>query len=290
MHQAEGHTRNREAVLEVEALRRSLKGWSSRSLEQRAAWYGPAAEAYSRARPAYDPALIGQVVAAAGLTASSSVLELGCGPGTATAALAPLGCSLLALEPNPAFCALAREHCRAFNNVRVEPLAFETWPLQPAAFDLVLAASSFHWIDPAVACTKAAAALRPGGGLILLWNKELQPSEAFHHRSAHLYADLAPDLHRREDRGAQAEILNTLAEVLIDTRLFTPLHSGLVDTSLTYSAQRYCDLLSSYSGYLQLEPVVRGHLFQRLSQLIEHEYGAVLPLTMLSGWQLARKT
>jgi len=270
-------------------LRRSLAAFSSRSLEERGAWYTPAAEAYARGRPAYDPALIAQVVAAAGLTASSRVLELGCGPGTATAALAPLGCSLLALEPNPAFCALANQRCRSFSNVTVEPLAFETWPLQAAAFDAVLAASSFHWIEPAVACTKAAAALRPGGALILLWNKELQPSEAFHQRSAPLYAELAPQLHRREDRSTQVAILNALEAVLIDPQFFSPPLSGLVDSRFSSSAERYLDLLASYSGYLQLDPEVRNLLFERLHLLMESEWDGQLPLTLLSGWQVARK-
>ncbi|WP_198949765.1 bifunctional 2-polyprenyl-6-hydroxyphenol methylase/3-demethylubiquinol 3-O-methyltransferase UbiG [Synechococcus sp. 1G10] len=275
--------------MDMDQLRHSLRGYSGRSLEQRAAWYGPAAEAYARARPAYDPTLLGQVITAAGLTASSRVLELGCGPGTATAGLAPLGCSMLCLEPNPAFCCLARQHCGSFSNVTVEPVAFEDWPLQPEAFDVVLAASSFHWIDPAVACAKAAAALRPGGGLILLWNKELQPSEAFQQRTAELYAELAPQLHRREERADQVAILNTLAEALIDRRHFERPLSGLVDTSFIYSAERYLDLLDSYSGYLQLDPAVRQLFFQRLRLLIANEWEGRLPLTMLSSWQVARK-
>jgi SAM-dependent methyltransferase len=42
---------------------------------------------------------------------------------------------------------------------------FEDWPLPKEPFDLVLAATAFHWIDPNVRVVKAAVALRPGGVL-----------------------------------------------------------------------------------------------------------------------------
>ena len=37
--------------------------------------------------------------------------------------------------------------------------------MPPEPFDVVLAATAFHWIDPAVRVVKAAEALRPGGAL-----------------------------------------------------------------------------------------------------------------------------
>lgn len=94
-------------------------------LQQRADWYVPAAGAYDAVRPGYPPAVIEQVAALAGVGEGSALLELGCGPGTATVAFARLGCAITALEPNPAFVALARERCAGFGRVRIEPLACE---------------------------------------------------------------------------------------------------------------------------------------------------------------------
>lgn len=61
--------------------------------------------------------------------------------------------------------AVARRNLARFPEVEVVAAAFEDWPLPAEPFDLVLAATAFHWIDPAVRVVKAAAALRPGGAL-----------------------------------------------------------------------------------------------------------------------------
>jgi tRNA G46 methylase TrmB len=84
-------------------VKQALTDLSAIDLEQRKRWYSPAAVAYNEARPRYPQALMGRAIATAGLSADSRVLEIGCGPGTATVALAPLGCELLCLEPNVDF-------------------------------------------------------------------------------------------------------------------------------------------------------------------------------------------
>ncbi len=48
--------------------------------------------------------------------------------------------------------------------------AFEDAELSPHAFDLVVAATSFHWLDPDTALDKIADVLRPGGHVALWWN------------------------------------------------------------------------------------------------------------------------
>jgi len=52
--------------------------------------------------------------------------------------------------------AVARRNLARFPAVEVITAAFEEWPLPSEPFDLVLAATAFHWIDPAVRVAKAA--------------------------------------------------------------------------------------------------------------------------------------
>ena len=47
---------------------------------------------------------------------------------------------------------------------------FEDWPLEEETFELVVSATAFHWVDPAIRYRKSAQALRPAGSLALLWN------------------------------------------------------------------------------------------------------------------------
>ena len=83
----------------------------------------------------------------------------------ATVALAERGCRVVAVELGAALAAVARRNLASFPAVEVVTAAFEDWPLPDEPFDLVLAATAFHWIDPGVRVVKVADALRPGGVL-----------------------------------------------------------------------------------------------------------------------------
>ena len=61
------------------------------TLEQRKNWYSNAADAYNKTRPHYPQQIIYRAVELAKLTRDAYILELGCGPGTATTSFANLG-------------------------------------------------------------------------------------------------------------------------------------------------------------------------------------------------------
>ena len=115
----------------------AIVSYASTSLEDRKDWYSPAADAYNQVRPRYPQPFISQVLAIAPLTADSKILEVGCGPATATVAFAPLGAKMLCLEPNPHFCRLAQTNCQAYPQVSIKNLSFEEWPLELDCFDAV---------------------------------------------------------------------------------------------------------------------------------------------------------
>ncbi|NEQ11575.1 MAG: SAM-dependent methyltransferase, partial [Moorea sp. SIO4E2] len=56
----------------------------SKDLEEKKIWYSSVAEAYDQARPRYPQQLINRAVELAQLPADGIILEVGCGPGTAT--------------------------------------------------------------------------------------------------------------------------------------------------------------------------------------------------------------
>jgi len=129
------------------------------------ATFDQAAELYDRARPRYPPALFDDLAELAGIGPGSRVLEIGLGTGQATAPLAERGCRIVAVELGADLAAVARRNLARFPTVEVVTAAFEDWPLPSEPFDLVLATTSFHWVDPAVRVVKAADALRSGGTL-----------------------------------------------------------------------------------------------------------------------------
>jgi SAM-dependent methyltransferase len=96
------------------------------------------------------------------------VLEIGPGTGQATLPLAERGCQIVAVELGADLGAVARRNLARFPQVQIVIAGFEDWPLPAEPFDVVLAATAFYWIDPAVRVSKAADALRPGGMLAII--------------------------------------------------------------------------------------------------------------------------
>jgi SAM-dependent methyltransferase len=81
-------------------------------------------------------------------------------------------------------------------DVRIVLSTFEAAPIDPESFDLVVAGTSFHWVDPDRRYELAAAALRPGGALGLIRNDHVAaPSnEAYTNGVRPIYERLAPAL------------------------------------------------------------------------------------------------
>jgi SAM-dependent methyltransferase len=148
-------------------------------------------ELYDRVRPTSPDELFADLVSIAGIREGSSVLEVGCGTGQATRALAALGFSVTAVEPGAGMAALARQRLSGFHNVQVETSTFEEWDDRGRRFDLLLAAASWHWVDPAIGWPRAYEVLRPGAWMALVGHIVVRrPSEP------EVYAETV-DLHDR---------------------------------------------------------------------------------------------
>jgi SAM-dependent methyltransferase len=274
----------------VTEIKEAVAAYAAQSVEQRGRWFSPAAAAYAATRPRYPQQLVEAVVARAGLTATSTVLEVGCGPGTATLSFAELGCRIVAIEPNPDFCLLAQQACQRFPNVEVVTTSLEEWEPHQDRFDAVVAATSFHWIPPEIAYPKAARALRQDGWLILLWNKELQPPLQTHEALRTIYRRHAPELDRPyQDAATVARILAALGQPLQESPLFRGGQQGqwLVESLL--KIDDYLTLLTTYSPFLALDPAVREALLVELRQALESLHGESVPLTYTSGYLMAQR-
>jgi SAM-dependent methyltransferase len=258
-----------------------------KDLEQRRCWYSPAADAYQQCRPRYPQVVIDRVVDLAQLSAPSNILEVGCGPAIATPAFAALGCPMVCVEPNPDFFRLAQQTCEAYPNVELHNCSFEEWPLEPQRFDAVLAASSFHWIPPDLGYPKAARALRLGGHIILLWNKELQPGFEVYQHLLPVYETHAPSLYRTyEDRATQVAILDQMGQMAIESGYFTDLQGGHVEVEVTYTIDQYLMLLNTYSPHLKLEPQQKERLFTGLREVLRQN-GETVQLSFVSAFHVA---
>jgi len=273
----------------MENFKQTIASFSNKDLEVRKNWYSPAAEAYNKARPRYPQNLIKQVVEIAQLSPESKILEVGCGPATATVSFAQLGYSIICLEPNPDFFDLAKHNCQHYKDVEIQNTSFEEWQLETDKFDAVLAASSFHWIPPELGYPKAANALKENGSLILLWNKELQPNYEVYQSLAEAYQKHAPSLDRYETWEMQQEIFKGFGSIVSDSGLFKDIRFGQVTCDVVYRTDEYLMLLNTYSPYLKLDPDSKKALFAELSERINNDFGGSLQLSYISAFHIGRK-
>jgi SAM-dependent methyltransferase len=134
---------------------------------KRARTFDEVAELYDRARPYYREELFNDLFRLSGIAPEAArILEIGCGTGRATEPLARLGCEIVCIELGSNLARIASEKLVQYPRVDVVNANFETWDSDKVRpFDIVFAATSWHWIDPKLRYQKAARALRPGGTL-----------------------------------------------------------------------------------------------------------------------------
>jgi SAM-dependent methyltransferase len=233
-----------------------------------------APELYDRVRPGYPDQLFDDLARLGSLVPGSRVLELGCGTGQATVSLARRGYRVVAVELGAGLADVARRKLARFPAVRVVNAAFEAWPLPAEPFDVVFAATSFHWIDRAVRVTKSIEALRPGGALAVVSTHHVAGgAEQFFADAQRCYERWDPETPPGPLRlPAAADVPCDREELEASARVGRMVFRRY-ERELTYSASEYRDLLLSYSGHRAMEPDAQRGLLSCLVRLIDERYG-----------------
>jgi SAM-dependent methyltransferase len=230
------------------------------------------AELYAEARPSYPAQLIDDLIAAAGLGPGSRVLELGCGPATASVLLAGRGYRLTCLEPGPRLAALARARLHVEPGAQVLTTTFEDWPLEAAAFDLVFAAQAFHWIDPAVRFVKSVQALRPGATLAIFANRPDRGDTALDRALGDAYAALAQ---QGRPMGILTNTAENFARMFDEAGLFEAPSCREYRWSQDYAPEPYLRLLQTHSPHRLLPPAALSSLLSAIGQAIVDHGGTL---------------
>ena len=248
------------------------------------------ARLYDEARPGYPEELFEDLVRLCGLPDGGKVLEVGCGTGKATLPLARRGYRILCLEPGANLAAIARRNLSAFvPAVEVEERAFEDWKPGSEAFDVVAAAASFWWVDPAVRYIKTAAALRPAGSAAVFWNAHvsLPGHHGFFEAVQEVYRRHAPELIGGPKR--PGELPTTLEPGFLETGLFEEMAVRHYPWTETYDTNRYLRLLRTFSDHATLAEASREALLGDVATLIDREFGGRVEKHHVAVLQVARR-
>jgi SAM-dependent methyltransferase len=233
--------------------------------------FGGCALAYERARSGYPQSLFRDIWRFAGRSGVQFVLEVGAGSGKATVQIADAGARMDCLEPSRNMSRILRMKVSAFPNVRVWTTSFERWRPH-RRYCLLVAAQSWHLIDPETRLAKAAAVLRPGGTLALFWNQPPQPASETAQRA--LYSALGQsglDLSWPPSRMVPA------GDSACEPRGLPPLYSSpdfavagprSYWTAYRLSLSSYLGILHTYPEYLALSVAERQRLDVRIGSAV----------------------
>ena len=132
--------------------------------------YQGSAAFYARGRPPYSGALEATLIAELGLDGSGRLLDVGCGPGILTVALAPLFAEAIGLDPDADMLAeAARRAAAAEVNVRwVQALGEDIPDLELGSFTVTTFGQSFHRMDREAVAESIYDRLEPGGAIVLI--------------------------------------------------------------------------------------------------------------------------
>ncbi|MEV7891943.1 class I SAM-dependent methyltransferase [Streptomyces sp. NPDC002817] len=212
--------------------------------------FGADAQRYDQARPGYPDALVTRIITS---IPGPDVLDVGCGTGIAARQFQAAGCTVLGVEPDARMADFARAR-----GLRVEVGAFEGWQSAGRTFDAVIAAQSWHWVDPVAGPMKAAHVLRPGGRLAIFGHVYEPPAEVAEPFAA-AYRRAAPDspfngrLARRPLDLYEAAYAR-FADKIRETGQFNDPEQWRFDWEQSYTRDQWLDLLPTTGGLTQLPP------------------------------------
>ena len=240
--------------------------------------FGEDPELYDKARAGYPADLVSAVTAYGGLSRNDQAVEVGAGTGKATLAFARAGLRITAIEPSAEMAAVASRNTAGFPAVSVVISSFEEWQGAEGTYDLVFAAQSWHWIDPTVGYPKAAALLRDGGTLALMWHRTDWAGETLRDELDLLYRELDPGLREcnpgfpgLDPPDDDAAFLEQVAS----GGLFTDVEEQKFPRKDTFSAGGFVELLGTQSHHRLLPADRREKLLRGVTQLIERRGGTV---------------
>jgi SAM-dependent methyltransferase len=232
--------------------------------------FGTDAEGYDHARPGYPDALVARIVAE---SPGLDVLDVGTGTGIAARQFQAAGCTVLGVEPDKRMAEFARGR-----GLPVEVATFEAWDPDGRTFDTVIAAQSWHWIDPVTGAAKAAQVLRPSGRLAIfghVYEPPIEVAEPF----AAAYRRVVPDspfanLPARRPLDAYQAAYAKIAGTIRETERFDEPEQWRFDWEQSYTRDQWLTLLPTTGGLTRLHPDQLADILDAVGTAIDTLGGA----------------
>ncbi len=237
------------------------------------------AQSYQDVRPEYPDALFDDLATLAHLTPTSRLVEFGPGPGKATIPLARRGFSITCVELGEALAATAAANLAGFFILGGRPGALAGDVGRPAdgrGFDLVFAATAWHWFDPQIRLTKARDLLAEGGHLAYwgAWHVFPDDGDPLFAQIQPLYEEIDKELHPErngvQERHRPGEIPDHRDEIE-GSGLFDDVVVRQYDWETSYDAEGYIALLSTFSSHIVMPDHHRQRVYTEIRRRLAEQ-------------------
>jgi SAM-dependent methyltransferase len=264
---------------------------------QRRGLFSSDVAAYDTGRPGYPDRVYELLQEVCGLGPSSAVLEIGPGTGQATGRLLDCGATIMAVELGEELAARLQAKFEG-RNLSIAVGAFEEVDLARASFDLIAAATSFHWVPADVGLRRCADLLRPGGWLALWWNFFGDPDRPDPFRDAlnPIFEELAPSLletfpgaaFQAGPRPYALDVEDRIAEIAATAR-YGAVRYEIISWTGRHTSTELRAMFASFSPCLALPPADRAVVLDALEHLATDTFAGLVERPYLTPIYLAQR-
>jgi SAM-dependent methyltransferase len=175
---------------------------------------------------------------------------------------------VLGVEPDARMAEFARR-----SGVEVEVATFEAWDPAGRAFDVVAAATAWHWVDPVAGAAKAARVLRPGGRLALFGHAFELPTRVADALAA-VYRRVVPDSPLKLPPPGQVldgyqRLYATFADRIGKVGGFDEVEQWRFDWERSYTRDEWLDQMPTSGGLTQLSPDKLAQVLQGVGAAVD---------------------
>jgi SAM-dependent methyltransferase len=250
--------------------------------------YGRDAVGYDLGRPEYPEEIYDVLTEHCGLKRGAAVLEIGPGAGQVTRRLLNLGARVVAVEPDPGMAAYLTQ---TFDGADLEIIGntFEDATLGDDSFDLAVAATSFHWVDPAVGVPKLGRVVRPGGWAAIWWTIFYDPDRPDPYREA--TSGLLPGEDPDGQRGRSQFQLDADGRRTDLQRLgmLVDVESKIIQWTCRLDSDQVRALYASMIEIRRRTRPEQARLLEALSALARDRFGGVVDLPFVTALYTGRR-
>lgn len=251
-------------------------------------WFDESPETYDRARPSYPEQMWDELFRR--LPGQPRLVEIGPGTGKATAALLARGAHVVACEPGTNLANYLRGKFGGAS-LDVRNTSFEAARFNGEQFDGLVAATSFHWVEPFARAEKAPAVVKPGGYLAVVGTNQVESEvdRGYFAASHHIYRKhFANEPESLPPTPGRDVVPPEFEELRANPRVEAP-ELFRYDWDQRYTTTQYLDLVRSYSNTAQMAAGQRAGFLADLAAFIDAEFDGYVIRPLVITLSLARR-